>query len=347
MVTMKKIAEICGVSRGTVDRVLNNRGRVSDETAKHIRRIARQLGYERNPAGRALAARKNHPVVGVILSSEGNPFWDDVIQGIEGSASNYDIYGSRLKLCTMKGYNVEEQLHLLRDLRSEVQALIINPIDDPAIAAELNGCMKDGILVITLNNDICGCGAHTYVGSDYTNGGATACALIAAFLGKTAEIGVVMGSWHILGHRQRLEGFKKRMEKEAGFHIAEVIVNEDDEITSYARTRDMLQKHPEINAVFLVAAGVYGACRAVMELPEEKRPLVLAFDSVPSTVAMMKNGVIRAILYQHPYHQGKRAADLAFEFVVHGKKPGKEQYILSNEIRILENLRGREEGIDT
>ena len=37
MMTMKKIAEICGVSRGTVDRVLHGRGRVSKETAESIR----------------------------------------------------------------------------------------------------------------------------------------------------------------------------------------------------------------------------------------------------------------------------------------------------------------------
>lgn len=59
MVTMQKIAELCGVSRGTVDRVMHGRGRVSTETAAHIMQIAKELGYEPNPAGKALAARKN------------------------------------------------------------------------------------------------------------------------------------------------------------------------------------------------------------------------------------------------------------------------------------------------
>ncbi len=45
MVTMKSIAEICGVSRGTVDRALNGRGRVNSETADKIRQIAKELGY--------------------------------------------------------------------------------------------------------------------------------------------------------------------------------------------------------------------------------------------------------------------------------------------------------------
>ena len=43
--TMKQIAELSGVSRGTVDRVLNNRGRVRDEVAERVRQAAQELGY--------------------------------------------------------------------------------------------------------------------------------------------------------------------------------------------------------------------------------------------------------------------------------------------------------------
>lgn len=46
-VTLKQIAELAGVSRGTVDRALHNRGRVSDEVAQRIRQIADELGYSR------------------------------------------------------------------------------------------------------------------------------------------------------------------------------------------------------------------------------------------------------------------------------------------------------------
>ena len=66
---------------------------------------------------------------------------------------------------------------------------------------------------------------------------------------------------------------------------------------------------------------------------------VIAFDSIPSTIEMMKQGIIKAILYQHPYRQGHLSVDLAFEYLVNGRKPDKSEYILNNEIRILENLR--------
>ena len=133
MVTMKEIAEICGVSRGTVDRALNGRGRVNAETAEKIRRTAKELGYEPNPAGKALAARKKRPVISIVMSSEGNPFFDDVKKGMEEAADQYKIYGVQIEYHTMKGYDPQKQLATLQEIAGRVQALIINPIDDPAM----------------------------------------------------------------------------------------------------------------------------------------------------------------------------------------------------------------------
>ena len=46
--TIKEIAEKAGVSRGTVDRALNNRGRINPEVAERVRSIAREMGYQSN-----------------------------------------------------------------------------------------------------------------------------------------------------------------------------------------------------------------------------------------------------------------------------------------------------------
>lgn len=48
MATIKEIAALAGVSRGTVDRVLNNRGSVSAATAAKIKQIATALDYKPN-----------------------------------------------------------------------------------------------------------------------------------------------------------------------------------------------------------------------------------------------------------------------------------------------------------
>lgn len=338
MVTMKRIAELCGVSRGTVDRVLHGRGRVSEETAANIRRIADELGYQPNPAGKALAAQRQQPRVTVILPSEGNPFFDEVIRGLETAAEAYRSYGLAMKLRTMKGYDAKKQCEALALAREEADAVIINPMDVPEVRTAVDALVAAGKFVVTLNNDLPGSKRHCYVGSDYRNGGQTACALLEAFTHGQARIGVVLGSSCAVGHRERLAGFRERMQRAPGLCIVGEVENEDDEICSFERTRQLLEQHPDITALFLVAGGVYGACRAVMELPEADRPVVLAFDSVPSTVEMMRRGIIRAILYQHPYRQGHRAMELVFDKLVRGVQPDRETFIMKHEIKLLENL---------
>ena len=47
-ITVKDIATLAGVSKGTVDRVLHNRGEVSEASREKVMKIARQIGYKPN-----------------------------------------------------------------------------------------------------------------------------------------------------------------------------------------------------------------------------------------------------------------------------------------------------------
>jgi LacI family transcriptional regulator len=300
--------------------------------------MARRLGYAPNPAGKALAARKHRPVVGVAIPSEGNLFFDEVIRGMKEAAEQYHVYGLQVRYYTMKGYQAAHQLQQLAAMEDDIQALVISPVNEPSIREKLTEMSERGIFVVTVNNDIRGIKHHCYVGTDYFNGGITACALLAAIKGKTADIGILLGSEHILGHHLRLAGFRKRMERQPGFRIADIIEHEDDDFAAYDLTRKMLELHPEIDAIASLAAGFYGTCRAILQLPADRRPLVIGFDSVPTTVEMMKWGIVKAIIYQHPYHQGHVAIDLAFDYLVRGIVPAQNSYIVKHEIKLLENL---------
>lgn len=60
MVTIRQIAEYCGVSISTVSKALNGAGDVSRATAQRIRQAAEELGYLPNPAARALKTRRSY-----------------------------------------------------------------------------------------------------------------------------------------------------------------------------------------------------------------------------------------------------------------------------------------------
>ena len=72
-VTAQQIADLAGVSRGTVDRALHNRGRVNPEVKEKIQKIALELGYKPNLIGQALVRSKQDFKLGVILQSTETP----------------------------------------------------------------------------------------------------------------------------------------------------------------------------------------------------------------------------------------------------------------------------------
>ncbi|WP_294160656.1 substrate-binding domain-containing protein [uncultured Selenomonas sp.] len=338
MVTIKQIADMCGVSRGTVDRVLNNRGNVKPEKRKRVLEVMRELNYQPNPAGKALAARKHKPVVGVLLPSEGIVFFDDVLETMHRMAKRYEEYGLRFVWRTLRGYHADEQCAAIEELRHEVNALIVNPMSEPAVIQKIDECVADGIFVITINNDVELSHRQLYVGSDYYEGGQTAGALLQMIGPKDLRVGVLLGSKTMLGHRQRLDGFCDILRKDPHFQLRAVAENEDDERISYEKTKEMLTRHADINALFVVSAGAAGAGRAVKELGRAGELTLIVFDTIPTTVTLMKEGVIQAALYQHPHQQAAKAIRAAFEYLVNGVRPEKQQDIVQNEIRILQNV---------
>ena len=144
MATMKEIAELSGVSRGTVDRVLNHRGIVNAETERKVLEIAKLLDYQPNKAGIALAAQKKKLKIGVLLFGAENPFFDEVMDGLRQKLEELSIYG-----CTVIerriSFDLQSQLQTIDELlKEEIHGLILSPYNDPAIQEKIDLLWENG-----------------------------------------------------------------------------------------------------------------------------------------------------------------------------------------------------------
>lgn len=338
--TIKQIADLCGVSRGTVDRVLNGRGKVKPETEERVLHTIRQLGYTKNIAGKALTLKKTTPVIGVVVSSEGNPFFDDVIEGFAKAEKELTDYGVTLTVKTMRGYDVQRQLALIAELeKANVSALVIQPINDPRIAKKINDLGKNGIPTITVNTDIENTCRSCYVGSDYTAGGVTAAGVMRIVTGGRAKIGIVTGVSRLLGHDQRRGGFERHIKTVCpDIKIVDSASAMDDTEHSYRMTTAMLDRNPQIDAIFIVAAGAEGVCRAVVDKNLQDAIRIVAFDTIPATIGMMRSGLVRAAICQQPLRQGHDAVIAAFDILLSGVPKQGNRIIMEHQIKILETL---------
>ena len=81
-ITINDIARRTGLSKGTVDRVLHNRGEVSRKSYERVMEVIRELGYEPNVYASLLAKGKKHLVAVLIPASEPGSFWELAASGI-------------------------------------------------------------------------------------------------------------------------------------------------------------------------------------------------------------------------------------------------------------------------
>lgn len=121
-------------------------------------------------------------------------------------------------------------------------------------------------------------------------------------------------------------------------NIIETIENHDDEFESYHLTYDMLSRHPEIDSIFIVAGGVYGAGRAVKEFLKNRKITVISFDDVPTTKELIKEDVIAATICQQPVRQGELSLEVILNYLIDNERPQKREIDTDIEIKIKTNI---------
>lgn len=81
-VTVKDIANVCGVSTGTVDRAIHNRAGISEKTKNRILKVAKELNYKPDYSARSLAMGKTK-TIGIVLFDLHNRSFAELLTTIE------------------------------------------------------------------------------------------------------------------------------------------------------------------------------------------------------------------------------------------------------------------------
>ena len=138
---------------------------------------------------------------------------------------------------------------------------------------------------------------------------------------------------------ERLSGFVEQLgEQYPHIQIVHTAVNHSDEFESYTATQKMLEEFPEITALYLAAAGVEGACRAISDLGHKGDITVISHDAPPATRKLLEDGSIAATITQQPFVQGAKPLDILLDYLGMNIPPEKEYIYTKIEIKIRENM---------
>lgn len=339
VVTIRSIAKAAGVSRGTVDRVLNDRPGVSPEVRENVKRIAEEMGYKPNLAGKALAFQKNPLKIGFIILSKDDPLFLEVYEGVKEATHELKGFGITVECCLMDRVDVQEQLACIRKLHSKnISALAISPLDEEIIKKELNKLSDENIKIVTYNTDITGIERLCYVGQEARKSGRVAGDLVGKLLPDGGNVLVLNGPEKIKALQERVAGFKEILENEYPLvKIIDIIQNVNDNNSSYNLTVEFLKTRNDLNAVYITGRGIGGVGKAIKE--QGRRDLkFVCFDKIPETIELIKDKIVNFTITQEPFMQGYLPIKILFEYFFHNKLPESEQVYTKLEIRIKENI---------
>ena len=334
-VTSKQIAELVGVSRGTVDRALHNRGRVDPEVAERIRRVAAELDYKPNAIGRALVKTPVGYKLGVILQSMETPTMQVVAAGADRAAAELKAEGVEMLIHKINRLDTEEMLEWIdRFVEEGVRGLAIAPNNDPEIRARIDELHESGIPVITLNSDAAGSARLCFIGMDNYRGGQTAGGLMRLLLPDGGKVLPLAGHLNSTAHNRRLTGFTDTLAAENADDI-EILPFQpcfDRDDFAYEITQHALKEHPDLSGIYIAANGQLGVCEAIRDAGMTGKIRVIAFDLTPPNDELLREGHISVLLDQEAFEQGYRPPLLLNDFLLHQKKPERE--LMYTNIRI-------------
>ncbi|MCZ7437774.1 LacI family DNA-binding transcriptional regulator [Micromonospora sp. WMMC241] len=140
------VAARAGVSLATASRALAGRDGVSEELARHVREVSRELGYVANPYARTLAGGATS-TVGLIVHQIDDPYFSEIASGVIEVAAEQGL----LVQIAHSGRDPENELRQLRHLIAQRVGIILiagSGYDDPAVEAqardELAGFQRGG-----------------------------------------------------------------------------------------------------------------------------------------------------------------------------------------------------------
>lgn len=336
-VTIQQIAQIAGVSRGTVDRVLNHRSYVSEDVRKRVEDAIAATGYvSPREAYRQEAEAARPPLkLGVLLPNWEGQFLQEVRQGIDQARRELESQNVQLLIRRCRTEIPREAVDLLDQLAEEgAGGLSVCALNDPAIRACVDGLTEAGIPCITFNSDLPESRRLCFVGQELYKAGRMAGELMSRCVRPGETVLATVGNRRFDGHSQRLGGFLARME-ERGFSPARILTAEtfNDYQTTYAVVTQALTEHPDLAGIYMANLHVAGCVEAVRAAGARGRVRVICHDINESIRRMLLDGGVDFTIPQDFRRQGYLPLILLRNLLREGRQPDQEQ--LGSQIGIL------------
>lgn len=301
--TTKDLAKVAGVSRATVDRVLNAREGVKQKTVDKVNAAIAELGFERNISAANLAKGKTYRFL-FVLPKSGDLFLKEILRHIAEAKSVFSA-----DMVWTDVHNVDENdpykiAAYLGGLSDEIcDGVAIMAPETPQVRDAILRLQERGVHALPFISNQTLTGDH-WVGIDNTSAGATAATLLGRFAkapsGKFLVISETMQSRDSL---ERRLGFDQVLN--ASFPQFRALPSLET-YGSADRAGQVIsatfKRNADIVGIYIVSSEARVPLAIIKGLPVPKSVVIIAHERTPYTESALMDDTLDGLITQDPGH---------------------------------------------
>ncbi|MDD7971889.1 LacI family DNA-binding transcriptional regulator [Roseinatronobacter alkalisoli] len=292
--TVQDVAREAGVSVTTVDRALNGRLRVREDTLRKIADAAHRVGYHaRGLLSQNLDAAKPEVTFGFVLIKKAQEFYQNFAREIETAiAARPDIRG-RAIIRYASSQSPDDFAEALKALGPKCDAVAAVAVNHQRLTQAVQELQADGVPVFSLLNDFAQGVRRNYLGLNNMKIGRVAAWMVTGRARRPGKLAVFVGGnrWH--GHDLREVGFRSYVRENAPeFTVLETLVNLETRQLTYEATLDLVRRHPDLAGIYIAGGGMEGAIAAMRELHASPRIALVVNELTDDSRAALADGYV-------------------------------------------------------
>jgi len=343
--TTKDLAKAAGVSRATVDRVLNERPGVQQKTIKAVHAAIAELGFVRNMSAANLAKSRVYRIL-FLLPRVGGEF----LTGIEAQigAAKQAMRSENIEITAKRSlsrdpHKVVETLSAIS--RETYDGVALMASESPQVRDAIVRLMERGVKVVQLISGQPDIRPYDFVGIDNYAAGATAARLLGGFCrAQTGNVLVVTDTMTSLDSAERRLGFDEVLQHSfPGLTALSTLESHGDDERANEIVGNIYRNFRDIVGVYVMSSEAAGPLAAVFEHSDPNAQVIVAHEQTPSNVGFLKDGRVDALIAQNTGHAVRSAVRL-----LKARSDEVEPFASQEEIRIeillKENLLRRAPG---
>lgn len=344
--TIKQIAALAGVSVGTVDRVLHNRGRVSEDALSAVRAVLDTQSYKYNLHSSAIAFKKTGKTwciaIAIPFSKKGE-YWDLIRCGIDkalGEYCDFTLIAEYVFFDQFNSLSCHEAFEKIADM--DCSAVIIGT----TFVEEVQGlCVKldkKDIPYVFVDGKVSGTHPIASYMADQTACGRLLARLMDGFVADDAEIALFLpvrvGTQMSNNSAIRLKAFREYFsEKGRDGILKEAHFFADDEKKTHQEICQFLADNPAVKGIAVVISAGYLISDA-LSANGIKGLCIGGFDVTSGNARCLREGTLDFLINQHPEQQGFNAVESTLHYLLYGATDKELREFLPIDIVFKENL---------